>query len=63
MKSKSIFASKTTWLGVAMMVTYMLEKLTDTNVLADYPIATAAVGLLIVILRTVTTRPVHVLPR
>jgi hypothetical protein len=62
MNSKFFLSSKLNWLGIALMVLYGLEKFTETNVLADYPIAMAAVGLAIVVLRAVTTQPVRALP-
>jgi hypothetical protein len=63
MNSKSIFTSKMTGLGVIVFLLPLLEQLLGSNVLASYPIITSVIGLAIVVLRKVTTQPVHVLPQ
>jgi hypothetical protein len=63
MKSKSIFTSKMTGLGVIVFLLPLLEQLLGSSVLASYPIITSVIGLAIVVLRKVTTQPVHVLPQ
>jgi hypothetical protein len=63
MNSKSIFTSKMTGLGVIVFLLPLLEQLLGSSVLASYPIITSVIGLAIVVLRKVTTQPVHVLPQ
>lgn len=57
MNSKSLFASKTVWMNVAMPA--ILAALKAAGYTVSLEEATAVIGAINIILRYVTTQPVH----
>lgn len=62
--TKSVFASRTLWVNIAMIVVYALTLSLDVDVVKNNPQATLIVGMVVnlinMVLRTLTDRPVSV---